>query len=251
MQINIQTITAIVQGGTQLMSELIKNQQIKNRIKESELKMQISEIKMPEPPPLADYTRLMAIADDIDEKNFKLRASGSPTINRITITEEEPIEEEQNHNSEKATAIATGCVPCSLGHFSTASGLLNEAIRFANKDGMSSDVIDRVSSAIDEFNALERVDLRPEMTVNLEGNIKKLAIRTLKDSRDIRHGLENLSTPEELEILAAKAQNSRKVIAREWFEEKIANSKLSESDKTLVRDSLDKKLQEAEDEEKK
>jgi len=28
--------------------------------------------------------------------------------------------------------IATACVPCALGHFSTSTGLLNEAVRFKN-----------------------------------------------------------------------------------------------------------------------
>lgn len=68
----------------------------------------------------------------------------------------------------KATSIASGCVPCAIGHLGTCSGLLNEAMRFANKDGMTSpEVIDRVGMCLDELNAMERVDLRPEMVVNL------------------------------------------------------------------------------------
>jgi len=41
--------------------------------------------------------------------------------------------------------IATACVPCALGHFSTSSGLLNECVRFM-EDGITSNVIlDRVA----------------------------------------------------------------------------------------------------------
>ena len=41
----------------------------------------------------------------------------------------------------KATAIATGCIPCSLGHLGTCTGLLNEGMRFARTDGIQSDEV--------------------------------------------------------------------------------------------------------------
>ncbi len=250
MAISIQTITTIIESGSLIVTKLIEYQQTKNRIKEADLKLVRKEIIPPTPPQAIDYSNLMQIAEDVDRSNGIGYLSEVPVIKTkqvIAKTNEES--EGGNEHAQKANAISTGCVPCSLGHFSTAAGLLNEAMRFGNKDGMSVDVIDRVSSAIDEFNALERVDLRPEMTVNLDGNIKKLALRTLNDSRSIRHGLENLSSIEELEALAAKTQESRKVIAREWFEEKLSKSPISAEDKKMVRDTLDKKLQEAEEHE--
>lgn len=248
MAISIQTITTIIESGSLLISKAIEYQQTRNRLKEADLKLVKREIIPPAPPQPIDYSTLMQIAEDVDRSNGIGYLDEVPVIKtRQVITETN--EDHGNHNAEKANAISTGCVPCSLGHFSTAAGLLNEAMRFGNKDGMSPDVIDRISSAIDEFNALERVDLRPEMTVNLDGNIKKLALKTLNDSRSIRHGLENLSSIEELEALAAKTQESRKVIAREWFEEKLSKSPISDEDKKMVRDTLDKKLQEAEEHE--
>lgn len=249
MAISIQTITTIIESGSLLITKAIEYQQTRNRLKEADLKLVKREIIPPAPPQAIDYSNLMQIAEDVDRSNGIGYLSEVPVIKQKQVITQIPQEEGGNEHAQKANAISTGCVPCSLGHFSTAAGLLNEAMRFGNKDGMSVDVIDRVSSAIDEFNALERVDLRPEMTVNLDGNIKKLALRTLNDSRSIRHGLENLSSIEELEALAAKTQESRKVIAREWFEEKLSKSPISAEDKKMVRDTLDKKLQEAEEHE--
>jgi len=78
----------------------------------------------------------------------------------------------------KASEIATGCVPCAIGHFGTCSGLLNEAMRFAKSEGIeSSEVIDRVNMCLDELNSMERVDLRPEMIAELPEWEKELANR--------------------------------------------------------------------------
>jgi len=121
-------------------------------------------------------------------------------------------------NATKAKAIATGCVPCSIGHLATCSGLLNEAMRFAKKDGIASEeVLDRVNMCLDELNALERVDLRSELIVNLPGWQKELANKALTCSRDLRHKLEGLSGVDDLEQVVAIAQTKRNDIGREWY----------------------------------
>lgn len=140
----------------------------------------------------------------------------------------------------KATSVESGCVPCSIGHLGTCSGLLNEAVRFARKDGIaSSEVIDRVNICTDELNALERVDLRPEMITNLPAWEKKLAEQALNESRAIRHKLESLSTFEELEKVAASTQSTRQHIGREWFQQRL--SKMPKEEKTeLIEKTLEK-----------
>jgi len=124
----------------------------------------------------------------------------------------------------KASSIEAGCVPCAIGHFGTCSGLLNEAMRFAKKDGISSDeVIDRVNICLDELNAMERIDLRPELVLNLPLWEKELADKALIASRNTRHGLEGLTDINDLEKVAAITQNTRNEVGRGWFKQRLAN----------------------------
>lgn len=123
----------------------------------------------------------------------------------------------------KATSVEAGCVPCSLGHLGTCVGVLNEAMRFAKKDGIGSmEVIDRINICTDELNALERVDLRPEMIEALPGWEKDLANEALSTSRDVRHKLEGIKTVGDLEQAAANTQRVRQEIGRGWFKGRLA-----------------------------
>lgn len=125
--------------------------------------------------------------------------------------------------TEKATGTATGCVPCSIGHLGTCSGLLNEAMRFARNDGVESDeVISRVNICLDELNALERVDLRPEMIHGLPPWERALAEQALSLSRAIRHDLEQIPSVSGLEGIAGRTQSERQAIGRAWFRGKLA-----------------------------
>lgn len=142
-----------------------------------------------------------------------------------------------------AASIATGCVPCAMGHFGTCSGLLNEAIRFAHSpDGIASpEVADRVGMCLDELNAMERVDLRPEMIVQLSGWEKELAEKTLTESRATRHRLEALEDIDSLENIAATTQSTRKDIGRQWFQKKLSN--LSPEDKEEINSRIMAKIE--------
>lgn len=122
----------------------------------------------------------------------------------------------------KAISIASGCIPCSIGHLGTCSGLLNEAMRFARKDGVQSDeVISRVNMCLDELNALERVDLRPEMIHDLSDWEKLLAEKSLDLSRSLRHDLEQMPDLSTLEGISAKTQTTRQEIGKAWFQERF------------------------------
>jgi len=143
------------------------------------------------------------------------------------VLEEIPVKELGTPN--KATAVETGCVPCSLGHLGTCTGLLNEATRFARKGGVSNnEVIDRVGRCLDELNAMEREDLRPELIVGLPEWEKAIAKAALNASRDIRHNLESITDADVLEGVAGATQKVRTQIGRSWFKERMARMKPEE-----------------------
>jgi len=140
-------------------------------------------------------------------------------------------------------SIEAGCIPCAIGHVGTCSGVLNEAMRFAKKDGMNHhEVIDRVNMCLDELNAMERIDLRPELTVNLSPWEKELADKALVASRSIRHGLEGLSSVADLERMAAITQSTRQEVGRAWFKNRLAN--MSPEEKKKIAEKAMEKLEE-------
>ena len=145
---------------------------------------------------------------------------------------------------EKATATATGCLPCAIGHLGTCSGLLNEATRFARKDGIGNDeVIDRMNMCLDELNTFERVDLRPEMIDSLPENERDMARQALDASRDIRHILEGIEDSSGLEHADAERQRVRMDIGKQYLKDRIA--KLTPEKKEQIKETLMEKLKEA------
>jgi len=169
--------------------------------------------------------------------------------------EEEPAIDQPRHEavkpsseaiSAKSTAIATGCIPCSIGHLGTCSGLLNEAMRFARTGGLESpEVIERINMCMDELNALERVDLRPEMIHGLPTWEKSLAEQALSLSRSLRHDLEGISDVSTLESVAASTQSSRQEIGRAWFRERL--SRMTPEQRAQVETELERRAQQQSD----
>ena len=153
------------------------------------------------------------------------------------------LEETSGNAKGKATEIATGCVPCAIGHFGTCSGLLNEAMRFARNDGIqSNEVVDRVGICLDELNAMERVDLRPEMIVQLADWEKELAQQALAASRATRHTLEAYASVDALEKAAADTQSFRAQIFRTWIKAKMEH--LSPEEQKNIQKKVLEKLDE-------
>jgi len=121
-----------------------------------------------------------------------------------------------------AAGIKAGCVPCSLGHLGTCSGMLNEAVRFAQAEGINADIpIDRINTCLDELNALERKDLTPQQIDTLSGWERDLALESLKTSRELRHGLEGIRSVDDLIHVAAETSKRRSEIGREWYKKKV------------------------------
>ncbi|MBA7562902.1 hypothetical protein ES708_04555 [subsurface metagenome] len=123
----------------------------------------------------------------------------------------------------KKEAVATACVPCALGHFSTSAGLLNEAVRFKKEGITSNEILDRIAKVLEEQNALERVDLTPEKIRNTPDWERDLAEEALQQSRSLRHRLETLTTIEELEQAAADAEGYYRTLNREWYKRRFAH----------------------------
>ena len=235
METNVLAI--IIQEGSRFLSEFIKNRQsspvivstedsedsMDNFIQSSELRLkQLADLRTPE---------------ELEEPK-KLKATPAVSINIQQKSSESIVQ------PGKAQEIAVGCVPCSMGHFGTCSGLLNESVRFSHGgDGVGSpEVIDRVNMCMDELNAMERVDLRPEMITQLSGWEKELAEKVLTESTRARHKLEGLTTAEELEEAASTISTTRKEIGREWFQHKLGA--LSKEDKDEVSKRIMAKIEE-------
>lgn len=159
----------------------------------------------------------------------------------VTVEQESPTEERVSvPTSGKASSVATGCVPCSIGHLGTCTGLINEGMRFARTDGIQSEeVLGRVNMCLDELNALERVDLRPEMIHGLPDWEKALAEQSLSLSRTLRHDLEGLSSVSQLEEIAAKLQTTRQEIGQSWMRQRL--SLLTPEQRGEVEDELRKR----------
>ena len=170
------------------------------------------------------------------------------SFKRVTVTGPQTVmvgEQQDITEADKASSIEAGCVPCAIGHLGTCSGLLNEAMRFAKKEGIaSSEVINRVNICMDELNALERVDLRSELTLNLPPWEKELADKALVASRSTRHGLEGLTGVADLEKITAITQSTRQEIGRAWFKERLA--RMSPEEKRNITEKAIEKLEKEE-----
>lgn len=158
----------------------------------------------------------------------KYSASPPPSIPGAVVTfgTEKKVPEiaENEYDSEKVVKVlpsppssqqstteisaGTACTICSDEHFSTASGALAEAMRFARNTGMrDAEVIRRVRAARDELNEMERFDLAPDAVAQLPGYEKEIANWALVQSRDLRHEINSLisGSVEDLERVSAHA----------------------------------------------
>jgi hypothetical protein len=108
------------------------------------------------------------------------------------------------------SAAGKGCIPCGQDHISVATSALSEAIRFARTgDIIHPEVVSRITIAMDELNAFERIDGAPEKVIKLPPNEKKMMDDMMAASRDIRHHITDIQNPESLEQTAALARQYR------------------------------------------
>ncbi|GAI65893.1 unnamed protein product, partial [marine sediment metagenome] len=122
-----------------------------------------------------------------------------------------------------AKTVASACVPCALGHFSTSAGLLNEIARFKEEGITSDEILDRIAKVQEEQNALERVDLTRENIQSLPPWEKELAEDALSQSRKLRHSLESFTSIKQLEQAAADTSSFYRELNRKWFKGRFAH----------------------------
>jgi len=128
-----------------------------------------------------------------------------------------------NQIPQEKSEVATACVACAVGHFSTSSGLLKEALRFKSKGITSNEIIDRIAGALEEQNALEREDLTPEKIQRLPEWEKEIAEEGLTQSRQLRHKLESIQTIDELNQLTADTRSYYLKLSRQWYRGRFSN----------------------------
>lgn len=127
-------------------------------------------------------------------------------------------------NASNKSQVATACVPCALGHFSTSAGLLNEAVRFKKEGMRSNEILDRIGKVLEEQNALERVDLAPGEIADIRNKWERsIAEEALEQSRGLRHKLESIEGIDELEKVAADTAKYYKKLNREWYKGRFAH----------------------------
>lgn len=142
---------------------------------------------------------------------------------------------------DKPAPSGTGCVPCSADHLSTIVASLNEAMRFARGGGgiEHPEVQRRIELAIDEANALERLDAAPDALLKLPPNEKAIMDEMLPKLRKIRQRLGEVTSVEELEQIAAEAHTVRMDFK---MRHSGINPKMLERVKSLAQDINDKKI---------
>lgn len=178
---------------------------------------------------------------ELSDREVELIQVSTPNLSQVTI-EEKPQATKEKPMSDVATAVPTGCVPCALGHYGACTGMINEAVRFGRDDGMTSnEVLDRVGMCMDELNAMERKDLRPQMINGLPEWEKELAEKALTESRAIRHKLEGLKDVTELEEVAGTIQTTRQELYRNWAKRRLKN--MSPEEKTEMTTRILTKLE--------
>jgi hypothetical protein len=197
-------------------------------------------IKLPSSPlePLRDIIRMgrervEKAGSDIRSLADELR-SGLPSVTSDTQRSqivpreqfsESPLPAAMPQPSEESppARIATACVACAVGHFSTSSGELKEALRFKGEGMTSHEVLDRIAGALEEQNALEREDLTQEKIQNLPQWERPIAEEALTQSRQLRHRLETIQSIDELEQLAADTRTYYLKLSRQWYRGRFSN----------------------------
>ncbi len=134
------------------------------------------------------------------------------------------ISESPHAGTSQLSAAGRACIPCGNDHFSTVSGLLAEAMRFARTSGIADpEVVKRISLAEDELNAFERVDAAPDKIAALPGEERDIISAMTQDSREIRHRLSDLKSPDDLLQLAADVKKMREEYRMQVFGLQLAH----------------------------
>lgn len=113
-------------------------------------------------------------------------------------------------SKEEEVKSGTYCLTCSDDHISTSSGLLSEAARMAvGREITDPEIQMRIASALDELNAMERVDLAPNVIARLPADEKAKVDKLLPRMRDLRHNIHAIMDLDSLREVSAQAKDLR------------------------------------------
>lgn len=196
--------------------------------------------------------------NSIERLEARLKAKGllddepskaPPTILNLPVATPEMLEVYDNGEDSAATpgpseysgtsqisAQGKACIPCGSDHFSTVSGELSEAMRFARREGIEHpEVLVRIAHAEDELNVFEREDGSPDKVVALPPHEKKLMNKMLNRSRELRHALKEIKDVDSLEQVAAQAIDTRMAIKRDVFQMMLGKLPLAQREEIKKR----------------
>jgi len=139
----------------------------------------------------------------------------------ISATPQAAPQETAEDTGEEKIVKGTACLPCTNSHLHACAGLLDEAYRMS-PDGLNGETIVRVDKCLREIAAAERVDLAPENIASLPADERKIAEGAAKGMREIRHGLDGLSSKEQLEALAIQTSDLQKWVSGSYFKVRMA-----------------------------
>jgi len=226
----------LIQEGSRVASEFLKSRYNQT---EQTTKDDLERFILDSEARLSAFTGLKQEEPKLEPKPERIEIKPSDITSTKIVVEDLKIPDKMKVGDNKATSIVSGCIPCSLGHVGTCSGLLKEAVRYSNgAEGMASpEIIDRVNLCLDELNTMERVDMSPDMIQQLPEWEKDLAHNVLAMSRATRHKLEDVEhlDADRLENLAADIYNNRKALGRAWFQTKMKHLKPEDQDEVQRR----------------
>ena len=159
-----------------------------------------------------------SVADKFNQVAQKFGPPGesSQTTTRTPVAQKEAPPEGKTTptiTQEPETTVAvedkgTACDICSLDHISTCAGILEEANRFARREGVDNpEVIRRISICRQQLNALERDDANPQKLVELPRIEREIMERILPKAGKLRHRLNEIVSLETLEQVTAETQD--------------------------------------------
>jgi hypothetical protein len=156
-------------------------------------------------PPAVDYSRLIAA---YNPPQITLNQASESVIPAAVETIPAPVIMPGNVSTEKGNVreVGTACMACSRSHLSTVSGALNEALRFARDEGMSSpEVQKRILMGEDEINIMERIDLSAESLQTSPPEEADAARQYLPKIRKLRQRIGQIDSVDKLEQAASDA----------------------------------------------
>lgn len=136
-----------------------------------------------------------------EEKFAMVKSPAMGPIPPVNLINGEPFppKEETVSGVSQISAAGKACIPCGNDHFSTASSMLEEALRFAREERplgeggiYHPEVTRRIFIAEDELNAFERGDGAAEKMARLPQDEMELMYEMLKASRRMRHMLKEI-----------------------------------------------------------